>query len=188
MAVPLPEQLLIEEPIMSEIIKFFDHPLFTVIGGITVISGLLAVIYRIVCWAFGITPIVFRLGMAIWKRKVAIFADDDMYGRLKDTLIDSRIFKDKNIVHIRKDNIEKAKGVTIFLVDWETYKDQIEQVFGARKNDQTAIVIYARPASIPKKKMNDIANRENTVVVNFRGRLLNDILTSLITTSYERKQ
>ena len=36
------------------------------------------------------------------------------------------------------------------------------------------------------KKMNDIANRPNTVVVNFRGRLLNDILTSLITTSYDK--
>jgi hypothetical protein len=47
-------------------------------------------------------------------------------------------------------------------------------------------VIYAKPASIPPDKMDNIANRSNTVVVNFRGRLLNDILTSLITTSYDR--
>lgn len=48
-------------------------------------------------------------------------------------------------------------------------------------------MIYAKPASIPHEKMSDIANRANTVVVNFRGRLLNDVLTSLITTSYDRK-
>lgn len=79
-----------------------------------------------------------------------------------------------------------TKDETIFLVDWETFGDKIEQIFSARKNHQTAIVIYAKPASIPQEKMSDIANRANTVVVNFRGRLLNDILTSLITTSYDR--
>jgi hypothetical protein len=75
---------------------------------------------------------------------------------------------------------------TIFLVDWESFGDKIDQVFSARKNHQTAIVIFAKPASIPNEKMADIANRANTVVVNFRGRLLNDILTTLITTSYEK--
>jgi len=105
---------------------------------------------------------------------------------LKNSLIDSNIFKKKNIIHINSNNIDKAKDETIFLVDWETFGDKIEQIFSARKNHQTAIVIYAKPASIPQDKMSDIANRENTVVVNFRGRLLNDILTSLITTSYDR--
>jgi len=174
------------ENFFNQITNFYNHPLFIIVGGVTVTLAFLAFIYRLSCWAFGITPIVFRLGIALWQRKVAIFGNVEIFQSLRDSLVDSNIFKKKNIIHISSDNIDKAKDQTIFLVDWDTFGDKIEQVFSCRKNHQTAIVIYAKPASIPLDKMNDIANRANTVVVNFRGRLLNDILTSLITTSYDR--
>jgi 5S rRNA maturation endonuclease (ribonuclease M5) len=174
------------ENFFNQITNFYNHPLFIIVGGVTVTLAFLAFIYRLACWAFGITPIVFRLGIALWQRKVAIFGNVEIFQSLRDSLVDSNIFKKKNIIHISSDNIDKAKDQTIFLVDWDTFGDKIEQVFSCRKNHQTAIVIYAKPASIPLDKMNDIANRANTVVVNFRGRHLNDILTSLITTSYDR--
>ncbi len=174
------------ENLFNQITNFYNHPLFVTVGGVTVTLAFIAFIYRLACWTFGITPIAFRLGIALWQRKVAIFGSFEIFESLKNSLIDSNIFKNKNIIHISSDNIDKAKDETIFLVDWETFGDKIGQVFSARKNNQTAIVIYAKPASIPQDKMGDIANRANTVVVNFRGRLLNDILTSLITTSYDR--
>ncbi|OGS20968.1 MAG: hypothetical protein A2252_04560 [Elusimicrobia bacterium RIFOXYA2_FULL_39_19] len=174
------------ENILRQISNFYNHPLFIIVGGITVTLAFLAFVYRLLCWAFGITPIVFRLGIALWQRKVVIFGSFEIFESLKSSLVDSNIFKKNNILHINSDNIDKSKEETIFLVDWETFGDKIEQVFSARKNHQTAIVIYAKPASIPQDKMSEIANRANTVVVNFRGRLLNDILTSLITTSYDR--
>jgi len=174
------------ENLLSQITNFYNHPLFIIVGGLTVTLGVIGFLYKVICWILGITPIVIRLGIALWKRKVAIFGSVEVFESIKSSLLDSKIFKEKNIVHIKSDNIDKAKDETIFLVDWETSGDKIEQIFSARKNHQTAIVIYAKPASIPQEKMSDIANRANTVVVNFRGRLLNDILTSLITTSYDR--
>lgn len=171
--------------ILNQITNFYNHPFFIIIGGLTVTLTFLGILYKVVCWFFGITPTVFRLGIALWKRKIAIFGTTEAYTSLKGSLVDSNIFKEKNIIQITTDNVDKAKDHTVFLVDWESYGDKIEQVFLARKNHQTAIVIYAKPASIPQEKMSDIANRSNTVVVNFRGRLLNDILTSLITTSYD---
>ena len=173
--------------IFTQITAFYNHPLFIIVGGLTVTLGALGFLYKVVCWAFGITPIVIRLGIALWKRKIAIFGSTEVFESIKASLTDSNLFKESNIVHIKADNIDKAKDETIFLVDWNTFGDKIEQIFSARKNHQTAIVIYAKPASIPPEKMNNIANRANTVVVNFRGRLLNDILTSLLTTSYDRK-
>ena len=174
------------ETIFNQITSFYNHPLFIIVGGLTITLGILGFLYKVICWIFGITPVVFRLGVALWKRKVAIFGSVEIFESLRSSLTDSKIFKEKNIVHIKLDNIDRAKDETIFLVDWETFGDKIEQIFSARKNHQTAIVIYAKPASIPQDKMSDIANRANTVVVNFRGRLLNDVLTSLITTSYDR--
>jgi len=174
------------QSIIQQITSFYNHQLFIIVGGLTITLGVLGFIYKLICWIFGITPVVFRLGIALWKRRVAIFGSVEIFESLKSSLVDSKIFKEKNIVHIKLDNIDKAKRETIFLVDWETFGDKIEQVFSARQDHQTAIIIYAKPASIPQEKMTDIANRANTIVVNFRGRLLNDVLTSLITTSYDR--
>ena len=81
----------------------------------------LGLIYKIVSWFCGVTPVVFRLGVALWKREIAVFAGLDSYDNLKSALIDSGIFKENNIVHIQKDNVEKAKDKTVFLVDWETF-------------------------------------------------------------------
>lgn len=169
------------------LLEFFNHPFFTVVGGITTTILVLGVIYRVACWMLSVTPTLLRLGSALWGRRVAIFASSESYNSLKNTLVDSGLFRGKNILQISLDNIDKAKYETIFLVDWDTFGEQIENIFTARKNHQTAIVIFAKPASIPNEIMADIANRANTVVVNFRGRLLNDILTSLITTSYDKK-
>ena len=171
---------------MNRIIAFFNHPFFIVVGAIAtifMISGFLYTAWLIIA---GVFPVWYRLGIGLSKRKIAVFASSEAFESIQTSLVDSMIFKKKNIVHIASNNIDKAKGQTIFLVDWETFKENIEQVFLARKNYQTAIVIYAKPASIPHEKMNIIGNRANTVVVNFRGRLLNDILTSLITTAYEQ--
>ena len=55
----------------------------------------------------------------------------------------------------------------------------------SRKDQNTAVIIFAKPGSVPNEKMAEIGNRSNTVVVNFKGRLLNDILNSLITTSFD---
>lgn len=171
---------------IDSITAFFNHSFFDIVGGFTAIFAIGSLFYTIVLVARGVIPVWYRLGIGLSKRKIAIFSSLENFENIKASLIDSKIFKEKNIVHITLNNIDKAKDQTIFLVDWETFEQKIEQVFSATKNDQTAIVIYAKPASIPQDKMNDIANRANTVVVNFRGRLLNDILTSLITTIYRR--
>lgn len=170
---------------MEGIISFFNHPFFIIVGGVGTIFAFSVFIYTIWLILSGVIPVWYRLGLGLSKRKVAIFASLENFANIKTSITDSTIFKEKNIIQITSNNIDRAKDQTIFLVDWETFNEQIEQVFSARKNHQTAIVIYAKPRSIPQEKMNEIADRPNTVVANFRGRLLNDILTSLITTSYE---
>lgn len=138
---------------MTEIIiNFYSSSLFTVFGGITATIFVFGIFYKIISWFFGITPIVFRLGIALWKREIAIFSSLELFESLKSSLIDSKIFKEKNIIHIKKENTEKAKNKAVFLVDWETFREDIETVFSSRKDHQTAIIIYAKPQSIPHEK------------------------------------
>jgi len=173
--------------LLTDMQVFLKHPCFDIIDKIATVGMFLGVCYTAYLIIRGILPVLYRLGLGLSMRKVAIFASTESYESLKATLVDSKIFKQKNIVHIKKDNIDKAKNESLFLVDWETFENKIDDVFSARKSDQTAVIIYAQPSSIPNERMSQIGNRANTVVVNFRGRLLNDILTSLITTSFDRK-
>jgi 5S rRNA maturation endonuclease (ribonuclease M5) len=171
--------------IIQPVIDFFNHPIFIIVGGITVVLSVIGIVYRIACIILGVTPLVFRIGKAIWRRKVAIIGTYEAYSSLKNCITDTDIFKKGNVIHIPLDNIEKAKEHTILLVDWETSGNQIDQIFVARKNHNTAVIIFAKAGSIPHEKMAEIGNKSNTVVVNFKGRLLNDILNSLITTSFD---
>jgi hypothetical protein len=172
-------------PIIHFIQNFFNNPFFSIVGGLTTLLAVVCLLYKITCSVLGISPLVFRMGKALWRRKIAIIGNEQAYSSLKECISDSRIFHDKNIIHILLDNLDKVKEQSLLLVDWESSGDQVDQIFQSRKSHKTAVIIFAKAGSIPPEKMSEVANKSNTVVVNAKGRLLNDILTSLITTSFE---
>ncbi len=171
---------------IDHFISFFNHPYLGAIGGITVFITFIAIAYKTICFFWGVTPLVLRLGIALWKRKVAIFGDANSFSSLKLMLVDSGIFKENNIANIDSTALSKAKKFDIYLVDWASSSNYINQIFDCRPTDQTPVIIFAAPKAIPEDKLFDIANKSNTVIVNFRGRLMNDLLTSLVTTSYDK--
>jgi hypothetical protein len=170
---------------LQSITELCNHPVIAIVGGISFCLTALSIIAVVIGWALGITPPLIRLGLGLWRRKIAIISSADNFRGLNDCLVDSKLFRACNITNIGTDNLEKGKKFNLLLIDWSSTKDYIEQIVNVRENDQTPLIIYANPADepIPRAVMTDIANRQNTVVVNFRGRLINDIVTSLITTS-----
>lgn len=172
---------------MTTIINFFNHPFFIIVGGLTTILMIAGFLYTTYLVIKGIFPVWYRLGLGLSKRKIAIFASTE-FESLKSMLVDSKIFEGKNVIQINKNDLNKAEKETIFLVHWKDYQEKIDDIL-ALKKDSTALVVYAPQSEgriEPQEKMDKINSHRNTVVVNFRGRLLNDILTSLITTSYDR--
>ncbi len=121
--------------IIQPIIDFFNHPIFIIVGGLTVVFAAIGVIYRVVCITLGVTPLVFRIGKAIWRRKVAIIGTFEAFSSLKDFITDTDIFNKNNVIHIPIDNIDKAKEYTILLVDLETSDILIDQIFVAFLNN-----------------------------------------------------
>lgn len=166
-------------------ISFFNHPFFIIVGGLSTIVMVGAFLYSIYLVIRGIVPVWYRLGKGLSRRNIAIFADADEFNNLKGALVDSKIFRSKNIHQITTDSINKAENYTVFLVRWSQYKDKIDEILRIKK-DSTALVIYAPQSEgfIEPDKMNLINSHRNSIVVNFRGRLINDILVSLITTVY----
>ncbi len=169
---------------MQYIIDFFNHPFFIVVGGLTTSFAILGFLYLLYLVLKGVLPVWYRLGLGLAKRRIAIFAEHS-YDELKSLLVDSRIFSKKNIVKIGLNEIKKAANETIFLISWKDAASNIDDILNQAKDD-TAIIIYASPKDIDGDSMKKINAQRNAVIVNFRGRLLNDILTTMVTSSFEQ--
>jgi hypothetical protein len=162
-------------------------PIFDVLGyfstGIVIVSLLIGVW----TWIRGILPAMIRLGRGLAKRKIAIFAKGNNLTSIKSLLMDSTLFNKRNMIEIASINdLGRAEAATLFMVYWHDWLDDIDKLLG-RKADSTALVVYAprELGLISEDHMRKIAEQRNTTVTNFRGRLLNDIVTSMITTSYD---
>jgi len=172
---------------MQAIITFFDHPIFIVLGGLSTLLTLIAAVYAIYLFVRGIFPVWYRLGMGLSRRKIAIFAENEFDG-LKSMLVGSGLFQESNVIKVDKGSIRKAAGKTLFLVHWKSFEGEIEKILGM-KDDSTALIVYAPQYEgyIDKTVMEKINQERNSIVVNLRGRLLNDVLVSMITTGYKTK-
>jgi hypothetical protein len=160
----------------------------TIIGLIETIILVIGIIWGIVLWGRGIFPALLRLGNGLAKRKIAIFAKGDNLVSLTNLLLDSKLFRRKNIVEItKKEDIGRAECATMYLVFWHDWADDITKILN-KKPDECALIVYApyEKGRIPDDQMRNLDGKRHTAVTNFRGRLLNDIVTAMITTSYEK--
>ncbi|MBI5918143.1 MAG: hypothetical protein HY849_02040 [Nitrosomonadales bacterium] len=159
------------------------------VGNVTTVVVIVETLVLIVLWSRGIIPAFWRLGFGLSRRKIAVFAKADMSSSLKDLLLDSRLFSARNITTITSEaDAGKCERTTLFLVYWPDWAASIQEILD-RKADGTALIIYAPQDKglIPRETISLLEKRRNVVVSNFRGRLLNDIVVSMITTSYEKK-
>ncbi len=163
--------------------------IFEIIGIISTGLVLAGAVWATILWIKGISPALFRLGNGLAKRKIAIFAMNDNLSSLKKLLLDSKLFDSKNICEITKrEDLGICEQASLFLVFWHDWKDYIDDIL-KKKPDACALIVYAprNLGDIPEEQMKNLDGHRHTAVTNFRGRLLNDIVTAMITTSYEKK-
>lgn len=171
---------------MEKIIDFFNHPFFIIIGGLSTVAALISLLYGLYIILSGVVPVWIRLGRGLANKKIAIYAEIE-FQDFRDLLLDSGLFKSKNIERITSASLKKGERHTMMLVNYEEFKDQIIEIL-KYKRDSDSLIIYAPQSRIDLDVMNEINRNRNSIVVNFKGRLLNDILTSMITTTtYEKR-
>lgn len=172
---------------MQHITDFFNSPAFTVFSGIFTtigflgfIAGIASIVYTT---ASGVLPALYRLGKGLSKRKIAIFAENDSFEELRDMLIKSGMFKKENIIKVGRSTLEDVEQATVILVNYWQFRNLLDTII-SKKRSRDALIIY-KPTSeeqIGKDDMDKINMTQNAIIANFRGRLLNDVLTSMITT------
>lgn len=145
--------------------------------------------YAVYLCVSGFLPVLVRLGNGLKKRRIAIFAKADALESLDALIADTRLFSSKNVVRIGSvADFGRAEDASVFLVHWPDWQQDMPQII-ARKDDRTALVIYAPQGQgfVPPETMALLEQHRNVVLANLRGRLLNDIVVSLITSGYEKK-
>lgn len=154
--------------------------IFIALGGFTTIMLFVGAVR-------GIIPVLWRLGKSLHNRKIALYAESEATS-LKSTLIDSKLFKQKNIDVIGNKELSKGRDYSMMIVYYPEFKNCILDIIRL-KNDSDALIVYAPNSEgrVDSEIFNAINAERNSIIVNLRGRLLNDILTSMITTNYAKK-
>lgn len=165
-----------------------DHYL-NIVATIETIILVGGIVSGVVLWIRGILPALLRLGNGLAKRKIALFAKGDNLASLTHLLTDSALLKSTNLISITKpEDIGRAELATMYLVVWSDWAKDIQAILD-KKSDKCALIVYApyEGGRIPDEQMRLLDGKRHTAVTNFRGRLLNDIVASMITTSYEKE-
>ncbi len=168
------------------IISFFSHPFFIVVSGFLSLLFVLSVLYGTCVVVTGVWPVWLRLGKGLVNRRIAVFADEK-FSELESLLTDSDIFRAKNIIRVNREDIKKAQDISIMLVHWKSFFNKIDDILAIKK-DTDALIVYAPidEGRLENDDMVKINTQRNAALVNFRGRLLNDITQFMITTAYTR--
>ena len=171
----------------QKIYDFFNHPFFIIFGAISILITIAMAMIGFYTIIKGVLPIWIRLGLGLSNRKIAIYAEKD-FDSLKSLFVDSGIIKEENIHKIASDSLSKGENYTIMLVNFPEFNDKIEDILKYKK-DSDALIIYAPQNSgrIDEKTLESINSHRYSIIVNLRGRLLNDIVNSMITTSYKKR-
>lgn len=156
------------------------------VGYVTTAIVLVVVVRRFVFWTQGISPVLLGLGNGLRKRKIALFARNENFTGIREALLRSKLFREENIFGIqRPEDLGSAKDASVFVMFWPDWADHLDAILNM-KADATPLIVYCpRTGRIPDGDMEKIDRHRNTAISNFRGRLLNDIVTSMVTTSYE---
>jgi hypothetical protein len=146
-------------------------------------AGAIFTIYGIVA---GIIPSLVRLGKSLSSRKIAVLASGENQSAIINLLSDARFIRKKLLIGINGvRELERAADAGLLIVEWSDWHNDIDTIL-ALKKPRTALIVYARPGSVPPAVLTLLDSKRNTLITNFRGRLLNDVFVSMVTTGYEK--
>ena len=174
---------------MSYLFEVFDHKFFTIVGGIASLVSILTIFGLFIAWVLGVAPIAWKIGIARWRRKIGIAANAEYWNRLKSDLTKSGVFRETNIKHIPVSGIASVRDYSLILVHYDSFREEeIDELLRSKRSESGMVVFFPQflaneSRRIPDHMFKKINDRENTTVVNFRGRLLGDLVLTFVTTT-----
>ena len=157
------------------------------VGTIGTVALIIGGIVTVIAWIRGIFKPLWRLGLGLSRRQIAIIASSDDCVSLTSTLQKSDLFSKKNIHVITSQNDAKdLMSENLMLLKLSGSPISLKSVLENKKPD-AALVIYAKLGELQPADFQLLDEHRNVSVTNFRGRLMSDLLNTMMTTSYEKR-
>lgn len=161
----------------------------------SVLSFILAVIgaLSLVVLAMGaisrLGKAAWRFGLALYGKKIMIISDGDDYHDLEEDLSSSGLIKKKNVLHISNKQLSKAKNALLLIVVYDYLNNSDFQNVIRNKSTRCGLIVHCPPEKgrIAAEEMELLSKSTFTALCNFRGRLVNDVLLMMLSTSFKKK-
>lgn len=162
-----------------------------IMDGVDIVIRVLGFIFLVVV-GFGVftglAQATWRFGLALSWKKVYVFGAPDDFATIQSDLVDSGLIRKKNIesiAHGRQADIDKA-----LLIVYACKKENgrfLDEVL-KRKKSRCGLIVYcpSGPKALAQEQITKINDAPFTTVCNFRGRLVNDVLLMMLSTSFTK--
>lgn len=156
------------------------------VGWFVIFFLIVGAILTFVAFLKGVLRPLWRLGVGLSKRNIVIIGSKVDCESLSKLLKKSKLFATRNIENLcSREDIEDVKGASVILYKFSDSPLTLNEVL-ARKATKAALIVYARPDEIKEEHWKLLDEHRNISVCNLRGRLMNDLLTLMMTTGYEK--
>lgn len=130
-----------------------------------------------------------RFGLALFGKQIKVVANMEDYGTIHRDLIVSGLIREKNIMKVGKENLSDLQDAFMIIIscDYLTNDDFARVING--KSSRCGVIVYSPPEKghMPPEKMSRLNSAPFSTLCNFRGRLVNDVLLMMLSTSFKKK-
>lgn len=165
--------------------------IFSVGGAISLVFefiGFLSLIALTISAFTRLGKAAWRFGLALYGKKIMIVANDEDFRDLKEDISDSGLIKSRNIQRISEKQLAKTKNALLLIIVYGYLdKDDFKSVV-TRKSARCGLIIHCPPEKgrIKDDEMDLLSNTAFTTLCNFRGRLVNEVLITMLSTSFKK--
>lgn len=164
------------------------YSVWEIVSFILAIVGFLSLVALAIGAFIRLGKAAWRFGLALFKKKIAIVASDNDYRDLEEDLADSGLIKKKNMEHISDKHLAKANEALLLIVVYGYLYEEDFKALVRGKNARCGLIVYCPPENgyVSKEEMTLLSATAFTALCNFRGRLVNDVLLMMLSTSFKK--
>lgn len=136
----------------------------------------------------GVAQAAWRFGLALFGKKIQVIAGEADYQDIYEDLTDSGLIKGRNIQRISDKHQAKTRDALFLIVVYKYLKSNDFEAVIRGKSPRCGLIVYCPPEKgrLEPGEIELLNQVAFTVLCNSRGRLVNDVLLMMLSTSFKR--
>lgn len=144
----------------------------------------LSLLFFIILALCGLIKPAWRFAIALKAKKIYVVSNLDNSQTICDDLVNSGLIKEKNIIKKNSDQIGYLSKAKLLILDFDFLDEEKILKVVESKEPACGVIVYSKCKKITDSTMDKLNESPQVSVVNFRGRLINEVILLLISTSF----